>query len=317
MATRDDVAKLAGVSSATVSRVINNSAQVNSVKTKKVLEAIKTLNYQPNIMAKSLRARRSFTIAYIVPDILDPNYIEIYVGIVEAAKNFNYQCHIIEESQINIGFINSNYDGVITSVQLESKVLDELSVKLIHEGSKPIDGVDKNLFVNHEIEGSLSEVFDLFIKKNHTKIALIISDHKDNPYELFYKNYMELANISYEDWQIIKYNNPKYQYTIGYDCMKNLLDNGPINAVLAENDLIAIGAMKALAEAGISIPDECCVVGIDDTVAAQFSNPSLTSIKKYKKVLGIYLFELLYSEITDKKLTTQVFKAELIRRDSL
>lgn len=315
VATRDDVARLAGVSSATVSRVINNSGPVKDVLRKKVEKAIKELNYKPNQAAKSLRARKNYVIAYVVPDIVNPFYTEIYKGINLKAEEKGYHCHLIEFKGSNFSLDYLNLDGIITSVNLSNENISNSDVPIIFEGIENERGIACYV---HQMDEAYTTIFEQIRKKGKKQVGAIIEEAFLEKRLKTIKKYCDRYEIDLPKKNIYLYQNSGYQYNKGYDIMSNFLENNQKPDVLfTQNDLVAIGAMKAIYEAGYKIPEDISIIGCDDTVPAQYSYPPLTTIKRFKKQMGEHMCETLIKHIDGEEIEKRDYISSAVLRGSL
>jgi LacI family transcriptional regulator len=286
MATIRDVSKLANVSVATVSRVINQSGYVNEVTEKAVRQAMETLSYVPSDMARSLAGKKSATIALIVPDILNPFFPELARAVEDAAHQLGYTVilcnsdHDPEKERNYFGMLkNKRIDGIIVaSYTIHPQQLLELQRQSI--AAVVID----NHFLSHPIlalqsknrEGAVMAVRHL-LDRGCTTIAHISGPLEILPsrerllgYELVMREHGMFAPslIAEGDFHVEG----------GYRAMQELLKLHPdIDGVFAGNDLMAIGALKALYIAGKAVPQDVKLIGFDGIALATVV-PELSTI---------------------------------------
>ncbi len=329
-ATRDDVARLAKVSSATVSYVINDGPRPVSDETKtKVLEAIHQLGYQPNAVARNLRMQRTFTIGLVIPDTHNPYFAEVVSGIEETAFNNGYKVILLHSSyntEKEFQFVEllrtERVDGVIwipasSNVEpLKELALSELpTVVFDRVGAQ----ADLQALVTDNYHGGYLATRHL-IELGHKRIGYI-----SRPVELSHsqgrlRGYMDAlaeAQIPFDPELIIK---GGFLLDDGRRALFSLLDLpcAP-TGVFTYNDMMAIGVLRGAFERGLNVPKDLSVVGFDDISQAAFTCPALTTIHLDKFEMGrrsaILLMALINKEIPDPKLT-QPAEVRLITRET-
>lgn len=308
------VAELAGVSVATVSRTINNSGYVSHKTRLKVEEAMRTLHYTLNQAAQSLTTSRTNLVGLLVPDINNPVFLEQSKGINDFLKEKGVSLLYAEsgesDEEINTMVrrcLSNRVDGIILCSRDFSQFdnMDEIIEPALTNGVHIVlNGyvaskfeIDKVSF--DSVKGAYIATKHL-LKLGHTRIGLISGMDSMTSNERF-QGYFEA---------LVEYNVPfdpslvaqgDFRQHSGYTAMKKLLElpDRP-TAVFAMNDVMAIGAMLALEDAHISIPDEMAVVGFDDIIWCSIIRPRLTSVVQPKYEIGLKLAELLYSRITNE-----------------
>jgi LacI family transcriptional regulator len=291
------VAERAGVSANTVSRAINNKSDINEETKKKVLKIAQELGYVRNATAVALRTRKTRTLGVVIADNRNPFYAEVLNGIEEAAREKNY--HIIlantqrdykkEEEAINL---------------LLAKRVDGLLITPVQDRDDDI----RNLLAT-----------EYLIKKGHKRIALIDGFLYKSPAKGRLEGYKKALN---------KYRIPLDEPLIsvgdiniedGYERTKQMLEkNLDFTAIFAYNDMMAFGAMQAIKEKGLRIPEDIGLVGYDDIPFSSLISPSLTTIRLKKQDLGVESVKLLFSRINGsrKKIKKIMLDVELIVRET-
>jgi LacI family transcriptional regulator len=288
MASLKDVAKLAGVSVSTVSRVFNHSLPVDGKTQRRVEEAIAKLNYKPNLLAKGLRSRSGLLIGLVVPEIVHHTFASFIQYIEESAFARGYNLVIgnhknnpdIEESFID-DLTRRHIDGIIFS-----RVSDESRVtRLLKKTGTPVVVIDRALeqeevasvVLDNVRAGTL--VGDHLGQLGHRKIAcitgpLVISLCRERLAGL--NASLEQYNARVEaDWIF----EGDFKFESGYEGGKQLFTKHPdLTAVWAQNDLMAVGVLKYLLEAGVSVPKDVSLVGMDDISLARMITPTLTTV---------------------------------------
>ena len=283
-----DVAKKAGVSFATVSRVINKSGYVSKEKADLINRTIAELNYHQNKLARSLNTKRTNLVALLIGDITNPYYPQLTLGVEETANKFDYRvilCNTngdpVKEKRYINDLVGMQIDGLIFAQSRVEKEYYSKLVKLnipivILDEQIPIPNCDRILF-NHR-KGAL-DITEYLIKSGYKRIAhitgpinLLTAQERINGYLDALKSH-SIKPIH----QLIK--NSEYTIESGKQAMEMILTlKDPPDAVFAANDLIAIGAMEAIKSKGLKIPTDIAVAGFDDITFARITEPKLTTV---------------------------------------
>lgn len=323
-----DVAKEAGVSIATVSRVLNDVDVVNEETKKKVLEAIDKLGYRPNIVARSLKTQRTKTIGIIVPDISSQIYPEIVRGAEDVANIYEYNlmlCNSDLDPEKEMEYLKvlkeKMVDGVLyMSTSLETSILElinklQMPMVLIETTSK-----EGNLpSVTIDNEKAAFDGVEYLIKKGNKKIGYI-GTHEDavNASALRYTGYKKalLENNLKVYEELTYFGGLKAQD--GYEGIVNILNKGTIDAVFCASDEIAMGAINALRSKGKRVPEDIDVIGFNNIYSADIFYPKITTIAEPMYDMGSVGMRMLIKIINKQEveLNNYVLKHELIERDS-
>jgi len=320
------VAEKAEVSVNTASRAINNKPDINLETKKRVLQIAKELGYIRNAAAVALRTKKTGTIGVVIADNRNPFYAEVLNGMEEATREKNY--HIIlantqrdyrkEEEAINL-LLAKRVDGLlITPVQDRDddiKNLIDANIPFVVVG-RDFENIEVDAIYNDEVKGGFLAT-EYLIKKGHKRIALIdgflykspakgrLEGYKKalNKYRISLdESLMSVGDINIED---------------GYERTKQMLEkNLDFTAIFAYNDMMAFGAMQAIKEKGLRIPQDIGLVGYDDISFSSLISPSLTTIRLKKQELGAESVKLLLSRINGnrKKMKKIMLNVELITR---
>ena len=330
--TIKDVAKVANVSITTVSRVSNGSKGVSAKTRRRVLNAIRKLGYSPSAMASGLKTRISKSIGIAVPDTIGDFYGEVINGIESVATENEYNLiislnhHIIKEELKAVNFFKAKkVDGAILVTTLD----DDDYVRSLIEGGFDIvllDRAPRGLKVDTVKTDNFRGGYiatEYLLNLGHSAILLIRGlSCLDSSRERFngYKRALKDKKIEYDSTFIL---NGDFTIDSGYTTIKKYLDEKGLNftAVFAANDQMAIGAIKALNDKGIVVPDEVSIVGFDDSYISPYTIPSLTTIKQRKEEMGKVATELLLNRISsldkEKIVPRQVtISVELVERES-
>lgn len=326
MITITDVAKAAGVSTATVSRVLHNKAVKPHTK-EAVMNAIKELNYKPNALAQQLRTQKTKTVIVVVPDISNTFFSEILFGIEDAAREHDYQILIADmHNQPNIenyyfqAIQQRTIDGIIS---LSATIAKNLMEQIAEEYPIVVacQYLDNYMVPNVTIDNisAATAITEHLIQLGHTRIAHIAGDPNSLLYRDRFNGYIAALakhNIPI-DLSLVRYGVSSIQS--GYDEMKYLLNQDPsISAVFAAGDIIAVGAINALKESGKRVPEDCAVVGFDDIEIASFWEPPLTTVRQPRRKLGQTAFRKLYKLMNQHPLKSvqDVLDYEIMIRES-
>jgi DNA-binding LacI/PurR family transcriptional regulator len=338
--TLSDVAKTAGVTSMTVSRVVNQTGYVSEETREKVLRVVKELNYRRNGLARSLKRQRTDTIGLVLGDIANPFATELARAVRDVAIQRGYNLFICisehsakEDVAAFDALADHQVDGIIVATR-SNRVGDEHLTEMIERG---ISVVCIGRDFHHENADSVtadalrggSQATQHLIDLGHQKIAFIgatLSNGKNLKRLQGYLKALETTGLAIEERFItgnIEASEEAPGYStekLGYEAMKRLLvlPNRP-TAVFARNDFTAIGAINAIKENGLSIPQDISLVGFDDIPTAIHTSPALTTVRQPTRRQGSLAAEFLLRRIENKatiEREEKILECELIVRDS-
>jgi LacI family transcriptional regulator len=310
MVTIREVAESAGVSYATVSHVINNTRLVSPETRERVLAAMDALNYRPNALARSLRQGKTNTIGLVLPDSANPFFAEISRSIEDEAFNKGYSvflCNTELDTQRELFYVDvlskKQVDGIIFVAAGDQA--DSLDFLL--QRNMPVVMIDRNV-PNVEVDAVLTDnqlggylATRHLLELGHKHIACIAGPSSITPSAeriIGYRRALEEAGLPYDENLVIR---GDYHAQSGMNITHSILKMNPRpTAIFALNDLMALGALRAAAEAGCSVPRDLAVVGYDDLEIARFTNPPLTTIAQPKKQVGAQAVNLLVDRISRK-----------------
>jgi LacI family transcriptional regulator len=312
MATQKDVAKAAGVSQATVSLVLNGAGteSIPEKTVKRVLEAAGGLGYRPNRLAQALRTNRTMTLACIIPDITNPFYPSLVRGVLTVAESAGYDVITVNTDGLyerEVHFLElalqGRVDGVIgvffglTIRDFKPLVEKEIPVVRLEGGIKS----GGNLAVDDIFIDNFAAANDLtqfLINKGHTKIAMIAG--RGGPQSVRVQGYKAALDKA-ELTPVIQLVDA-FTEEGGFVATSELLNGGNRpTAIIAANDLMAIGALQSLKQQEISVPDGIAVAGFDDIPAAPLVSPSLTTVNQFQHDLGVKAANMLLERLGGKK----------------
>ena len=332
MATIYDIAKKAGVSTATVSRVLNGVNHPIKEETKqRIFQIARELDYRPNVIAKSLAGGKSHTIALIIPSITNDFYTQICEVIEEKLEQKGYHTYLCntrrsveKESRYIESLIARKVDGVIFSptrvkpednhVNLKNiEKLKKHGIAVVAFGSQ-FKGVSQ-IYIN-TYQGAF-DATSYLINLGHKRISFIdgLSAGTRKSRRRGYIKALEEAQINF-DPSLVTAGNLRMED--GYSCTLELLKlKNPPTAILAANNLMAIGALKAARDKGLHVPGDLSVIGFDDSLLSMVVDPTLTVIKQPLKEIGEAAFKLLINQLEGKqKLETIQLNTYIIKRES-
>jgi DNA-binding LacI/PurR family transcriptional regulator len=338
--TLSDVAKTAGVTSMTVSRVVNQNGYVSDETRKKVLLAVDELSYRPNGLARGLKRQRTDTIGLVLGDIANPYAAELARAIREITTQRGYNLFICisehsakEDVAAFDSLADHQVDGIIVATR-SNKIGDEHLHEMIKRGVSVVcigrDFHDENAdsVTADALNGGFQATQHL-IDLGHKRIAFIgatIASGKNLKRFQGYLKAMQDNGLPIEERYItgktdVNDDSPGYSTEkLGYEAMKRLLvlPNRP-TAVFARNDFTAIGAINAIKESGLNIPDDISIVGFDDIPTAIHTSPALTTVRQPTRSQGSIATEYLLKRIEGNQSLTReerILECELIIRGS-
>ncbi len=310
--TQHEVARLAGVSQAVVSYVLNDvqSASVAPATRQRVLDAIAEIGYVPNNAARSLRSRKTATIAAIIPDITNPYYPEFIRGVQDACRTAGYDVlafntdGVRDQERASLEAARrSRADGIILTPFFVD--LDDL-MPLLREGTPitllgdtqiPTDLPLDTIAVSGE--EAARAVVDYLLDKGHTRIGMISGLAATVTRESRVRGYRLALAEHHVPLDEVLIRGGDFTERGGYEAMHELAQMEPRpTAVFAANDLMAMGALLACRELGIRVPDDIALAGFDDIPAARLVNPALTTLDQHAHATGHQAAEMLLSRLT-------------------
>lgn len=320
--TIKDIAREAGVSPSTVSRVINKSAPVSKEVEKKVLEAIEKLGYRPNFIARSLRKGYTDTVGFIVPDITNP----FFSLIVKGAEDY------FKKKKISLMVCSSNHDVSEEENLIEilvSKKIDGLLLIGAGSGNRVLENIlgkvgvifvdriyreyDAPYVVSDNYNG-MKKLVQYLVKTGHRSFVFLNGEEGTYSAMERLRGFVDaLKSFGIKDYQIFF---GQFTYESGFSLTKKLKKLP--DAVVCGNDLMAYGAIDALEEMGYEIPKDVSVTGFDDLPFSKHYKPSLTTVRQPFYSLGHEAAKMLYRIINKKRMVKNkmVLETELVVRES-
>ena len=306
MATIRDVARLAGVSVATVSRVINKTDSVNPETAGLVLKAIEQLQYEPNAVARGLAGKKMGIIALILPDILNPFFPALARGVEDVAHKKGLT--VILGNSDDLGLKESSYIKVLKKKYVDgfifaSNTIREEDVEALRNEQIPIVLLDRGLNTascavirSNNREGSKLAVKHL-IEQGCQKIAHIYGPQEFITARERMLGYEEIAG-GLREYSPSLMEQGNFDIESGRKAVEQLLVRHPdLDGIFAGNDLMAVGALKALHERGIRVPEQVKVCGFDGIGLTEITEPELTTIAQPVYEMGGLAAQILLDEI--------------------
>ena len=329
MATIKDVAAAAGVSFTTVSHVVNNSRPVSANVRAKVEEAIRELNYVPSAVARSLKARSTATVGLLVPSGSNPYFAELARGVEDACAAHGYCvffCNSDDDPAKQQGYLRVLREKRIDGLIIASAGDDTVLASTLSHTNEPIVVVDRN------IEGLNTDLVQI----DHERGAWLATRH------LLGLGHVRLGCIAgpvsaaVSAMRVHGFLRALAQHGIdvgsgaivesdasgagGYRAAQRLFDTVRPTAIFAANDMMGIGALRAAAERGISVPDDCSIIGFDDIELSRYTYPSLSTVGNSVRALGEIAAQTLVARIAgeakDSDPMRRVVAPQLVVRES-
>ena len=310
MATIKDVAKMAGVSTTTVSHVINKTRFVAKETEEAVMQAIKSLKYSPSAVARSLKVNTTKSIGMIVTTSESPYFAEIIHAVEDHCYRQGYSLFLCntqndpEKIKNHVEMLTKKrVDGLLVMCsEYTQHSLDVLSgfssVPMVVMDWGP--NADTDIIEDNSFNGGYIATKHL-IDCGHKAIGLIAGELDKTTARTRYEGFVKAMNEAnlpiHENWIMEGFFEPED----GYECMNRILvqDNLP-TAVFCCNDVMALGAISAITEKGLRVPDDISIIGYDNIHSSRFYAPPLTTIHQSKSRLGAQAVNLLFERIANK-----------------
>jgi LacI family transcriptional regulator len=326
----EEIARLAGVSRSTVSRVVNDHPSVRPAVRERVRRIIAETGFQPNAAARSLASQRSYMLGLVIPRTVhtvftDPYFPQLTQGIAQACNEHDYTLSLFIESDDVKLFPRLNRTGLMDGVVVQASTVDDrLIPKLLAAGlplvvaGRPsqVEGVS---YVDVDnVQGSYSAVAHL-ARLGHTRLATItgpLNTAVGTDRLAGYRRVLAECGLP-EDPALVETGD--FTEPSGYDAMRRLLSQPqPPTAVFAASDVMARGAIRALEEAGRRVPGDVAVAGFDDLPPATMTRPWLTTVRQPIRQMGIRAIEVLLDVIANGREPARrfIFDTELVVRES-
>jgi LacI family transcriptional regulator len=326
--TISDVAREAGVSLMTVSRVANGKGEISPATRQRVLEVIERLGYRPSGIARSLATQRTGTLGLVVPDMANPFFSDVARGAEDRARAAGYNvfvCNTDESPQREVAALDSLEEKRVDGIVLCSSRLhdDGLRAALDHHPASVL--VNRRLAVYHvdavllaDREGARKATQHL-LRSGHRAVGFLagpLTSYSSQQRSRGYRDALATEGIDFNSKWVCPCS---YDVEGGREAARTLILNHPeLTALFCYNDLVAVGALQACAGLGRRVPDDLALVGFDDIPLAALVNPPLTTCHVPRYDLGDQAMRLLLKRIDGLKEASHevVLPQELVVRAS-
>ena len=333
MASITDVARLAGVSTATVSRVVSSAPYAVSAATRaRVLDAARTLDYVPNALAQGLLKSYIPVVGVVVHDITDPYFSEVVRGVEDAAAPGGYLVITCSSDRIaerensyvrllrsmraaTLIFAGSGLDEPVANEEMRKHVaaMRGYGAAVVHLSPHAFGEAD----VGVDNAGGIASVITELVRLGHRQIAFLAG-----PTSLYgarqrlngYRRGLADAGIPFDERLVVSTGFNGEGGALGIDTL--LAGAAPFTAVCAANDLLALGALQRLAELGIMVPSEVSVAGFDDILTAAMAAPRLSTVRLPLREIGRRGFDFAERQLAGEKPHPEILPTELVMRES-
>ncbi|MBY5980013.1 LacI family DNA-binding transcriptional regulator [Ferrimonas balearica] len=330
MATIKDVARLAGVSTTTVSHVLNETRFVSEDAKARVMQAVAALNYVPNTVARSLKGGSSRVLGMLVTDTNNPFYADLIQWVDRVAYRHGYNLMLCntqgnaDRARDYLAMLaQRRVDGMLlmssdTQQETMADLSERLAMPAVVMDSAPAEAGYDRILDDSEMGGELAVTH--LIEQGHQRIGLLagpLSKRNSQSRLSGYRHALTKAGLAADDNWVCS---DELSFEGGYRAMHALLARKQqLTAVFASNDLMAMGAMRALMEAGLRVPEDVSVVGYDDIPAARYCNPPLTTVRQPMEALAEQALSMLLDRIREPSLPGRqvVLPPALVGRDSV
>jgi LacI family transcriptional regulator len=325
-----DVAREAGVSMATVSRVVNNNPNVKPQTRKKVYEAIERLGYRPNAVARGLASKKTTTVGVVIPDISNAIVAEVARGIEDIANMYHYNiilCNADMRKEKEIRVINTLLEKQVDGLLFMGGLVTEDHIQAFRTSNVPIvlcatrDEKQEVPSVDIDHKMAAYDAVQALIKRGHQKIALLSGPIEDMSFNYWryqgYRQALEDARIEFRE-EYVRSGNNRYESGLELANYFLQLEDRP-TAILGTNDELAIGAIHTVVDHGLTVPGDFSVIGIDNVRIASMVRPRLTTVASPMYDIGAVSMRLLTKLMKNEHVEEPrvVLPHELIMRDSV
>ncbi len=328
--TINDVAKHAGVSKKTISRVLNNESNVSADTKEKVLQSFEILGYRPNPQARGLATNQSFLIGLLYDNPNKSYVTDIQTGSLDTCQKENYNLVIYPEQHDAIDLLdrlrqllnNAHLDGLILTPPFSDmkpllEMLEQRQVNYVRIA--PTEDLERSpCVVSNDLDAAY-QMTRYLISLGHSKIAFIKGHPEHNVSELRLNGYLKAMQEASIETQAEFIEQGFFTFRSGEDCGRRLLNlKSQPSAIFASNDFIAAGVLKVAAQRNVSVPHQLSVCGFDNAPISRYIWPSLTTVKQPIKAMAAEGVKLLIQTIRQKPIEFGIsrFEDELIVRES-
>ena len=330
MVSMKDVAQEAGVSIGTVSGVLNGKKTIKPQNYQRVMDAVKKLDYRPNMLARSLRTNITGSIGLIIPDITNPYYPELARGVEDVARKAGvtlFLCNSDRDVEKELGYaqalVQKQVDGIIIAkphISLEQLQALGRTCKIVL-----VDGTEEQLrefdLVNVDNKTGAASAIDLLLSYGHRNIAFIggVIESQSMQYRLdAYRAALAEQGIPYRPEWVRECD---YSWSSGREAAIEILSasGSRPTAFFVGNDIMALGVIRGIHDCGLRVPEDISVCGFDDIAMAELAVPALTTVRQPKYEIGRQSARLLLQKIhgEDGGITHKILDTEIVFRGSV
>ncbi|RBW70677.1 LacI family DNA-binding transcriptional regulator [Bacillus taeanensis] len=327
--TLQEVAEHAGVSRATASLAVRNSQNISKATRNKVLKSMTELGYVYDRIAANLRSQRSSTIGLIITDIANPFFSELLIGVHHALEKHGYTVVLgttfdldAKQDKLLSTMLEHRVGGVIlcpVSDSLKETIerIKQWDIPIVHAVRELPDVSCDYVGIDYKI-GAQMAVGHL-IRKGHRRIAFLGGSSESSAWQERKKGYctaLQQVGLQIDEALVIE---NAVTREGGKKALQQVLnDPNPPTAAFCFNDLVAFGVMQGLRDRGLVPSEDMAVVGLDDVQEASISNPPLTTVSSFARLIGTYAADLLHQRIVDplRERQRMILQPELVVRDS-
>lgn len=309
--TIKDVAKLAGVSISTVSRVINSSKPVSPEVKKKVLEVIEEIGYKPNEIARTLVTKKSFLIGVIVTNLSNSFVTEMVRGIEEIGKMYNYDillCSTYGDKEAEYKYMQLLNRKQVEGIILISEVLNEGVKRQIKQYDIPFVFLSRDSYESEYSTVSIDnydasyEMTNYLISLGHRNIAYVTNEKETKSMEKFRLEGYKKAISENENMKELVFYSEGKKVEQGYEVARDVLNcDEKITAVFCSRDELAIGVINYFYDNGVNVPENISVAGFGDIPMASIFRPKLTTIREPFYDIGAVAIRKIIKELKGEK----------------
>ncbi len=334
MVTIKDIARESGFSVATVSRILSGTDYaINAETRRKVEECAASMGYLPNLVARSLRTKKSSEIAVIIPSFRNPFYTDALNGIEKELTPSGYDMVVYlnrnkqaDSKLIMNSVLRKKMSGIIiatdcVSFGIERQLLD-------YQKEAPVVLLDGPLPGENELHGVYFEYrrgarigTEYLMQKGHKKIALItrkIDRYSRQAVKEGFRDAFAYSVLAFDERDVFE-SEENDDFQVGVSLAYRILDSEiPYTAILANNDSVAAGAISGMTSRKINVPDQISIMGIDDNVYSRMTTPTLTTVRIPSKEMGALAAQCVLNAINGQEMISDIYMlASVVERNSV
>jgi DNA-binding LacI/PurR family transcriptional regulator len=317
-----DIARIANVSPSTVSRALNADPRISEATTARILNLAQKMGYTPSLIARDLVTQQTNTIGLVISRISDLFIADLVIGVEQAARSYGYSVFLISsyrDAKREKEAVQSLHERRTTGIIVTGSQIDEGYLALRERFPQPIVLINCPAYPHSISSDNLAgarQAVEHLVQLGHRRIAFLAnpSSHQANLDRLAgYKTILNRFGLPLEQELVVDGDGTMAS---GRQAAEQLLAQAePPSAMFCFNDLMAIGALCALSQAGLRVPADCSVVGFDDLEVAAYCCPPLTTVRQHRDRLGQRAMYMLHQLIQDRgEVQAEILAAELVVR---